>query len=401
VGVELKGVRKEGDCKKRKTFVSFCFCQERKNTKASSYMKNKNKNQKSQHQNSSLVLRDLKQSGKERPWKKHKKMLRLLSRAYYELPELIRYGDLLEGCGRELCYEACEIVEHGKKLRRANFCKVRSCSMCQWRRSLVVRSQVLDLAKVHLERHPTDVPVMLTMTVPNVSGKDLNKKIDEMARGLKRFIKRKVVRNVVRSWFKSLEVPRNRKRKDWHPHFHVLLMVPEEYFRRSSGLYLERDEWLKLWQESMRDDSITQVDVRVMMSREERSLESIVAEVAKYATKPSSLVEKDKYGREYINPEVLSELHYGLKGRRLIGYGGLFKEIRAERKMVDVEEAALEDLVEDVSCEDVYDEGSSKAQVCPCKICGRPLVEEVYRWNEKVGEYLKVISPPKSCVDPP
>lgn len=364
-------------------------------------MKNTNKNQKSQHQNSLLVLKDLKQSGKEKSWKKHKKTLHLLSCTYCEVPELKRYGDLIKGCGEELCFEACEIVEHGKRLKRANFCKVRTCPMCQWRKSLVVRSQTLDLARAHLEKHPTDVPVMLTLTVPNVSGKDLNKKIDEMSQGLKRFVKRKVVKNAVRSWFKSLEVPRNKKRKDWHPHFHVLLMVPEEYFRRSSGLYLERDEWLRLWQESMRDDSITQVDIRVMENKGEGSLESIVAEVAKYATKPSSLIEKDKYGRDYVDPKVLSELHYGLRGRRLIGYGGFFKKIRIERKMVDVEEAALEDIVEDASGEDVYEEGSSKVEVCACKICGRPLVEEVYRWNEKVGEYLKVISPQKNCVDPP
>ncbi|MBP9682640.1 MAG: protein rep [Bacteriovorax sp.] len=364
-------------------------------------MKNKKKDQKSQHQNSFLVLRDLKQSGKERPWKKHKKMLRLLSCAYYELSDLTRYGDLLKGCGGELCFEACEIVEHGKKLKRANFCKIRTCPMCQWRKSLVVRSQTLDLVKAHFKEHPTDVPVMLTLTVPNVSGENLNRKIDEMGKGFKRFIKRKVVKNVARSWFKSLEVPRSQERKDWHPHFHTFLMVPDEYFKRSSGLYLERDELLRLWQESMRDVSITQVDIRVMTSKGEGRLESIVAEVAKYATKPSSLVEKDKYGRDYIDPKVLSELHYGLKGRRLIGYGGLFKKIRAERKMLDVEEANLEDLVESVSGEDVYEEGSSKVKACPCKICGGPLVEEVYRWNENIGEYFKIVSSLKNCVDPP
>ena len=260
----------------------------------------------------------------------------------------------------------------------------------------MVRSQTLDLVKAHFERHPTDVPVMLTLTVPNISGEDLNKQTDKMSEGFKRFIQRKVVKNVARSWFKSLEITRNQIRKDWHPHFHVLLMVPEEYFRKSSGLYLERDELLRLWQESMRDNSITQVDIRVMKSKGEKSLESIVAEVAKYATKPSSLVEKDKYGRDYIDPKVLSELHYGLKGRRLIGYGGLFKKIRIEKKMMDVEEAALEDLVEDASGEDVYEEGSSKGEARSCKICGRPLVEEVYKWNEEVGEYLRV-----SPVDPP
>ena len=69
--------------------------------------------------------------------------------------------------------------------------------------------------------------------------------------------------------------------------------------------------------------------------------------------------------------------------------------------MLDVEEANLEDLVESVSGEDVYEEGSSKVKACPCKICGGPLVEEVYRWNENIGEYFKIVSSLKNCVDPP
>jgi hypothetical protein len=78
----------------------------------------------------------------------------------------------------------------------------------------------------------------------------------------------------------------------------------------------------------------------------------------------------------------------------LVGFGGLFKKIREERKMIDVEDANLNDIVEDDSGEDIYQEGVSKA--CVCKICGEPLVEVDYLWNFEAGDYLRV-----SPVDPP
>jgi hypothetical protein len=159
-------------------------------------------------------------------------------------------------------------------------------------------------------------------------------------------------------------------------------VVPKEYFDRDKDLYIIRDEWLKLWQESMRDDRISQVDIRVMEAKSDQDLENIAAEVAKYATKPLT--------EEEINPETIEDLHYALKGRRLVGYGGYFKTIRKEKKMVEIEKADLNDIIEDESGEDVFQEGISKVHIC--KICNGPLVEEVYEWNFDVGDYLKVCS---------
>jgi plasmid rolling circle replication initiator protein Rep len=345
-------------------------------------VKNTNKAKKSQPQSSSSSLRDLKNSGKKRQWKKNRALSLLVSKAYFSIYGLKKYGELIRGCGQWLTFGACSDEAHGKKLIRGMFCKLRLCISCQWRRSIVVRTQVLELLKEHLAKYSTDVPLLLTLTVVNVPGKDLNKTIDRMNKGWNLLTKRKKVGSVARSWFRSLEVTKNKERNDYHPHFHSILMVPKEYFERDQELYIIRDEWLKLWQESMRDKRISQVDIRVVAAKNDKDLENIAAEVAKYATKPLT--------EDEIDSETIDDLHYALKGRRLVGYGGYFKTIRKEKKMVELEEADLNDIIEDESGEDVFQEGVSKVHIC--KICKEPLVEEVYEWDFAVGDYLRVCS---------
>ena len=128
----------------------------------------------------------------------------------------------------------------------------------------------------------------------------------------------------------------------------------------------------------MRDDRITQVDIRKIQSKDMREIESFVGEAAKYATKPSSYILENETGKYEAEPKVVSDLHHALRGRRLVAYGGYFSQIRKEKKMADVEKA---DLVS-VSGEDVSDG-------CHCKICKSELVEELYRWNFGFEQYRR------------
>jgi len=330
----------------------------------------------SQQKITSDSLEDLKPLGKKRSWDKNKGFSMVVSQAYFLILELKRYGELIASCGSYLKFGACGILAHGKRLIDANFCKARLCVMCQWRKSLVIRKQVLDLVHWHREKYSTDVPLLLTLTVVNMPGCELNKAIDKMNMAWQRLMQLKVVKRSIRSWFKSLEITYSRERQDFHPHFHALLMVPESYFRRDRDFYIPHEEWLRLWRKSMRDDRITQVDIRKLKPRKEGMLEGLAAEVAKYASKPSSYIFENSDGENETSPEVIKELHYALKGRRLIGFGGLFNEIRKEKKMIDVENADLVQIEEDET-------------PCACKICGSTMLEELYRWDFGVRQYRK------------
>lgn len=350
-------------------------------------MKNTNKAQQSQYEkslDSQILLTDKIKSGKEKPWKKNKDLSSAVSKALLVTPELARYGEAMGSCGNSLTFAVCPSMEHGKSLVEAFFCKCRLCTMCQWRKSLAIQKQVLDLAHWHLEERKADVPLLLTLTVPNVPGSTINKTIDQMNAAWTKLMRRKVVDRAVISWARFFEITRNKEREDYHPHFHVLLMVPEQYFRKARGLYIHRDEWLRLWQESMGDDRITQVDIRTAKKRKNGELEALVSEVAKYATKPFSYIEMDENGEYEADPKVVEELYYALKGRRLVGFGGLFKKIRKERKLVDIENADLVTIEED---ECSVEEKKSKED-CKCAVCELTLINELYRWNSWVRNFF-------------
>ena len=168
-------------------------------------------------------------------------------------------------------------------------------------------------------------------------------------------------------------------------------MVPESYFRKNRGLYIPHEGWLKNWQQSTRDDRITQIDIRPIKNKGKASIESIVAEVVKYATKPASYIFKNKDGKKEADPKVIENLHHGLRGRRLIGFGGHFTQIRKTKKMADVEKADL-----------VNAEENNHSDKCSCKICKGKLFEEIFLWNQEKGNYFgRRVTPPQGNDDSP
>jgi plasmid rolling circle replication initiator protein Rep len=200
--------------------------------------------------------------------------------------------------------------------------------------------------------------------------------LDKMQKAWKRLSERVRFERSIRSWFRALEVTYNAESDTYHPHFHVLLLVPKNYFDHGRGLYISRDEWLGLWQEVTGMPEITQVDIRKVRKQSSRKpLEAITAEVAKYATKPSSYIEKSPKGVLKASKEVVKALHYALKGRRLVAFGGLFNALRKDLKQEDVEEADLIQITEEASA-------------CACSVCQSKLIDELYRWHIGLRQYV-------------
>ncbi len=339
-------------------------------------MKNTNKNQKSQRENFKIPLNDFKSNGKKRPWNKYKAYSDAAGQACLSTPGMEHLGEKIMDCGSFLGMFECENVKHGKKLKKANFCKLRPCVGCQWRKALKVRHQTHQYVKEHLKKYESDIPLLVTLTVPNVKGEDLGKTVDKTLKGWNKLTKLKKVKLSVQSWFRSVETTNNEERGDYHPHIHAIWMVPAEYFRRKSGLYITHDELLQMWRQCMGDDSITQVDIRPLESRENWAIESLIAEVAKYAVKPDSYIYNDENGKKKANRKVVEDTYHGLKGRRLVAFGGYFREIEKRKKKEEREKAAL------ISSEEESDEKTPT-----CETCNKPLFYVGYSWYHEDGQY--------------
>lgn len=360
------------------------------------------------------VLVDKSRSGRSRPWRLHKANSLLLAESY----ERLRSNKALRvrNCGSTLKFGVCP-EGHERRLMFADFCRVRLCPMCAWRRSLLIAHQVRVVAHEAVQREALRW-LFLTLTVRNCEGEALSKGIDHMMRAWDRMARRKAFSGAVRGWFRSMEITRNAVDGSYHPHFHVLLAVPPGYFKGKG--YLKHAEWVELWRSSLRVDYVPVVDVRVVKQKRDvrREIEiletkgievseegfreselsgSAVAEIAKYSVKAEDYLVYRRYkhkqaGRkvqlvadvgsgidERTTDEVVMTLDSAMSHRRFLAYGGLLKavwqELQASGKVQDAESDSA-DLVHvdlDTSCQ--------------CSVCGSNMLEELYNWVPSLGDY--------------
>jgi len=333
-------------------------------------MKKDRQNQSKNQARSGEVLND----GK-RDWRKYKLQSLAISSAYHFFDDLKKYAYQINDCGSWLQFSACP-QGHERRLLKAFFCRCRLCVICQWRKSLVMYHQIFKLIHAHREQYKSDVPLLLTLTVPNVRADQLPDCLNNMQDAFKKLMMRRNVKRSVRSSFRSLEVTYSNKRNDYHPHYHVLLLVPKNYFDSRHSLYIERDEWLTMWREATGQSEITQVDIRRVRKARKGEIEGVSAEVGKYATKPADYCVKQPDGSYKSDQKVVNVLHWALKGRRLVAFGGLFVKLRKQLEQDDIEHSDLVNITDEI-------------KACQCSVCQSTLIIELYKWHLQNRGFLK------------
>ena len=222
------------------------------------------------------------------------------------------------------------------KLARANFCKSRIFNMCNWRRSLKLFGQVSQVIEAIRQKDIKVRYLFLTLTVKNCKSDKLTETINQLNAGFSRLVNKnnnktkptKIACNLL-GYMKAIEITYNVKDDTYHPHIHCILAMKPTYFK--GGNYMKYEDIQALWQKCMNIDYAPQVNVRAIKAG--NSTPKAIAELAKYPTKIATVlsVPADK------QDEVLYTLATAIKGRRLITFGGLFKDIKAELGLTDVE----------------------------------------------------------------
>ncbi|MCM1315588.1 MAG: protein rep [Prevotella sp.] len=211
-----------------------------------------------------------------------------------------------------------------------HFCRDRLCPMCAWRRSKKIYSQVHSCVDYMKDDYQF---IMLTLTVRNVSASSLSDTISHLNKSFAKMLNYKAFKRICKGYLKCLEITYNRERDDFHPHFHVLIVVDKDYFR--SDDYLNQSDFLAMWQKATKDKSITQVDVRKIHYNPNRpelsTISSAVAEVAKYAVKPSDYIFTDS---RFLTDKVVYTFATALHNRRLLVFGGIFEAVRKRLGLV-------------------------------------------------------------------
>lgn len=286
------------------------------------------------------ILKDKSATGRERPWSERKTENLQLVKIFQMAREIDPYiisADRLEqvrDCASWLKFAV--LSDKKRKLAKANFCRLRLCPMCAWRKSLKLFAQVSAITDAILRDKKARF-IFLTLTVRNVKGEKLREKIKEMNEAFKWITQKsknaavsKKLKDYILGYMKAVEVTYNHKTDTFHPHFHIILELKPEYFKDG---YLSQKQWRDMWKEVMHIDYDPQVDVRTIKNATAKA----VAEVAKYPVKLKGLLELDP--EQAVEP--LIKLKRALQDLRMITFGGDFREYKKLLQLDDVENGDL------------------------------------------------------------
>lgn len=279
-------------------------------------------------------------SPRDLPWDVHRAESDQISSNYCG-SEFQRYSNRINDCSNFLGFGLVPNADHGAyqlKLRTARFCRVRTCMVCSWRRSLMYKARAYKAIPRVIEDHPGARFLFVTLTLKNCAVENLKDSIFHLNKSFRAMAKLKYFPAI--GYIKTVEVTRG-KRGDAHPHLHILMMVKSDFFGRN---YVKKKEWCAWWKRAAKVDYTPIIDVKAIKPND--SLVGILAEVIKYQCKPNDLIFSDrqwflKYTRQ-------------IHGTKAFALGGIFKKYFKE---LDKEETTKEMISGNEKGQDEVDEG--------------------------------------------
>lgn len=320
------------------------------------------------------ILHDIDKNGRIIDWQLRKVKTLELADSYRRLGSDFKGKQYrVRDCGTFLEFRRYQEQGMLKKLNKANFCKVRLCPMCSWRRSLKIYGQV---SKIMDYLDPGKYAFLfLTLTTRNCDGFGLSETIDLIFNSFNRMTRKKVFKQSVKGYFRALEVTHNIDVRSisfdtYHPHLHVILVVNQSYFT-DKRYYISQEVWTDLWWTCLGVDYKPIVDIRRFRNNKGKG----IAEVAKYSVKSTDYIIRDKSTQqilEAMTDSAVFVLDLALAHRRLTSFGGLLKDIH---KKLNLDDPVDGDLV-------VTDNDDIREDL--------GYIIEQYCWHIGYKQYLKV-----------
>ena len=249
-----------------------------------------------------------------------------LSRKHYDPKKARR----CEECGTFLVFDPYrnrQTEERKRVLAGANFCEVRWCVMCAWRKSLKLVQELRSICDQAEALQPVRY-LFLTLTIENPPLTELRDSIKHMGKAFHKLTGTPEFRDVL-GYFRAIEYLGGKtKQGEAHPHFHTLLVVKPEYFIK--GNYVTQARWCEVWQRCLKVDYTPIVDVRKVKPKCEglSARDSAIFEVAKYQVKPQEIKKLTKKDFKILDLQT--------KGTRQYARGGLLKVLKPkEREELD------------------------------------------------------------------
>lgn len=229
--------------------------------------------------------------------------------------------------------------EKAAKLKFANFCKIKWCSGCAYRKVKEVIRENRSIIQ-QIENQKKMAYLFLTLTIENPSIKDLKKTLANMSKAFLKMTKYKLFQKAIKGYFRSVEyLGDHTKHGEAHPHYHVILIVNPSYFKDKD--YINHEQWTQMWKKALKADYNPIINIKRIKTNQITktkngknkimTIDTALAEVGKYCVAPLSISKMDNQNFRILDQQT--------RGIRQYNRGGLFKKIKPQEdyKITDEE----------------------------------------------------------------
>ena len=328
-----------------------------------------------------------------------------------------RKSELISGCNSLRYLQQC-ITNPDHKHFRGSFCRDRYCPICSHLKSHKANEMMFTIIQ-SIQRdnnYKNSSLVFLTLTQRNVGVGELKDELDKMQRAIQEMMKNELIfstaknykvdkktgkkrpygtKGVVQGTVRHLEVTskysKERNRIEFHPHWHMILLVKNMYFT-DRKYFWDKNKVIKIWKKYMKLNYEPSVDIRKVTDGADelnstydvklKNMEptGAIKEICKYSTKDSDLIKvsKGENGEFKINWNdskiILNEMYKSLYNRRDLIFTGAFK--KTKERLFGKKDA--EELVSEMQDAELIDLFKNKK----CKTCGSDTVEYLQRYSK-------------------
>lgn len=330
----------------------------------------------------------------------------------------ISKSELIGSCNSLRYLQQC-IQNPNHKHWRGSFCKDRYCPICSHLKSHKA-SEMLFAVIESIKKdnnYKNSSLVFMTLTQKSVGVGELKDELDKMQKAIQEMMKKELIfstaknykldkktgkkraygtKGVVQGTVRHLEVTskysKERDRIEFHPHWHVVMLVKQSYFT-DKKYFWDQKKVIKVWKKYMGLNYSPNVDIRKIVdgAKEDKASfdvklkdmepDGAIKEISKYSTKDADLIKvniDDDTGEIKINWSdskiILNEMYKSLHNRRDLILTGAFKKTK-ERLFGNKNAEELVSEMQDAELVDIFKNKK-------CKTCGADTVEYLQRYSK-------------------
>lgn len=353
-------------------------------------------------------------------------------------------SNLIKNCNSLRYLQQC-ISNPEHKHFRGSFCKDRYCPICSHIKSHQETKMLFEIMQSMQKdnNYKNCYLLFTTLTQKNVITGELKSEIKNINNAIKELLKDDLfkpskrkksttgkmvnVKPLCIGTIRHLEVTagykKERKRIEYHPHVHLLMLVRKDYWNHKNKQWTHKKLSQK-WRQCMDLNYDPVVDIRLVRDKDIKVVSEIkdaadlsekeiknnneidvkeakknnlaaldssgaIKEISKYGTKDTDLIkffEDKKTGRIEINwdnsKEIIAEMYGALHHKRTTVMTGEF--LKQKKRLFGSQEA--EDLIDNLRDAELIDLFKNKK----CKKCGSDTTEHLLRYHGKKKVYLEL-----------